>query len=191
MSCVWQIAFPINVVRKSTDVLVNHSRSLAKTWYILGYTLGNVQCNWNIRFLTLTFRFPPARFSNFLISPCGQYLTFSSYFLSTSQVIGMMLWTKGSYRPIHQVRAAPNRVQLATLLCSQQHKNTTDIENKFYLFNPSSKTDHAFSPLEVQRLTLHEVSVKTRARSLHVPSVIPVRTVASISIGGVSQESLS
>ncbi|GJV63418.1 hypothetical protein Tco_1474246 [Tanacetum coccineum] len=40
------------------------------------------------------------------------------------------------------------------------------------------------------RLALHEISVKTRTRSLHVPSVIPVRTVASIPIGGVSQESL-
>ncbi|GJT53715.1 hypothetical protein Tco_0988769 [Tanacetum coccineum] len=45
-------------------------------------------------------------------------------------------------------------------------------------------------PPEVQRLTLHEVSVKARARSLHVPSVILVRTMASISIGGVSQKSL-
>ncbi|GJT85229.1 hypothetical protein Tco_1066946 [Tanacetum coccineum] len=42
----------------------------------------------------------------------------------------------------------------------------------------------------LQRLTFHEVSVETRARSLHIPSVIPVRTVASISIGGVSQKSL-
>ncbi|GKF16465.1 hypothetical protein Tco_0061383, partial [Tanacetum coccineum] len=50
--------------------------------------------------------------------------------------------------------------------------------------------DHAFSSLKVQRLTLHEVSVIARERSLHMPSIILVRTVASISIGGVSQKSL-
>ncbi|GJV89050.1 hypothetical protein Tco_1532988 [Tanacetum coccineum] len=35
-----------------------------------------------------------------------------------------------------------------------------------------------------------ELSVETRARSLHVPSVIPMRTVASIPCGGVSKKSL-
>ncbi|GKC87815.1 hypothetical protein Tco_1148464, partial [Tanacetum coccineum] len=42
----------------------------------------------------------------------------------------------------------------------------------------------------LQRLTLHEVRVIARAHSLHMPSVILVRTVASLSIGGVSQKSL-
>ncbi|GJW25938.1 hypothetical protein Tco_0039749 [Tanacetum coccineum] len=39
-------------------------------------------------------------------------------------------------------------------------------------------------------LTHHEVSVETRACSLHIPSVIPMRTVACVSIGGVSLKSL-
>nr|GEY08034.1 hypothetical protein [Tanacetum cinerariifolium] len=39
-------------------------------------------------------------------------------------------------------------------------------------------------------MTFHEVNVETRARSLHIPSVILVRTVASISVGGVSLKGL-
>nr|GFC50534.1 hypothetical protein [Tanacetum cinerariifolium] len=45
-------------------------------------------------------------------------------------------------------------------------------------------------PLKFQRLVLHEVSIETRACSLQVPSVIFVRTVAFISVGGVSQKGL-
>ncbi|GKD79114.1 hypothetical protein Tco_1341735, partial [Tanacetum coccineum] len=39
-------------------------------------------------------------------------------------------------------------------------------------------------------MTLHEVSVETRACNLHIPLVIPVRTVACFSISEVSLKSL-
>ncbi|GJR66322.1 hypothetical protein Tco_0012387 [Tanacetum coccineum] len=57
-------------------------------------------------------------------------------------------------------------------------------------FHPSSKPTTP-SALESSKVGIHEKQRnKNKTRSLHVPSVIPVRTVASIPIGGVSQESL-
>nr|GEY86189.1 hypothetical protein [Tanacetum cinerariifolium] len=50
------------------------------------------------------------------------------------------------------------------------------------------KISSDYSTKSKQHLT--ECSVETRARSLHVPSVILVRTVASVYIGGVSQKGL-
>ncbi|GJR02413.1 hypothetical protein Tco_0525397 [Tanacetum coccineum] len=69
-----------------------------------------------------------------LLKRSGQYLSVI-FFLSTSQVIAYASGPKVLIGPFHQVKAAPNRVQ-----------------------------NRSFRPLEVQRLTLHEVSVKTRAR---------------------------
>ncbi|GJR22226.1 hypothetical protein Tco_0970753 [Tanacetum coccineum] len=63
-------------------------------------------------------------------------------------------------------------VQCMLNIVSLTFSTTTDIENDS-IFSIHRVKDHRCSSLEVQRLTLHEVSVKTRAHSLHVPSVIP------------------
>ncbi|GJX28710.1 hypothetical protein Tco_0236789 [Tanacetum coccineum] len=110
---------------------------------------------------------------------------------SSQVIMHMPLDLRFSLTMSTKSKAAPNIVQVANPLLDFSISQPLDMKTYNLLsITPEVKEPTiAFSPLKFKGYTSMN-SAKTRARSLHVPSVIPVRTVASISIGGVSQKSL-
>ncbi|GJR33596.1 hypothetical protein Tco_1209280 [Tanacetum coccineum] len=113
---------PINVVRKSTDEL-SHSRFRANKLgtYQVSYWKASVYAGTSF---PLTFRFHSS-ISNFLILPCGQYLSVI-FFLSTSQVITyasglMVLISDCSPSQAHLTELHGGNIYLS-------YSTTTDIE---------------------------------------------------------------
>nr|GEX71527.1 reverse transcriptase domain-containing protein [Tanacetum cinerariifolium] len=101
----------------------------------------------------------------------------------------------------NDVPAYTEHFQELTLICTKFVANETEKIDKYVSGIPDNiyesvkaskpKTlDETIDFFEVQRLTFHEVDIETKARSLHVPLVILVRTVAFVSVGEVSQKGL-
>ncbi|GKD41229.1 hypothetical protein Tco_1261436, partial [Tanacetum coccineum] len=47
-----------------------------------------------------------------------------------------------------------------------------DMEHRFHLFEPLSKSDNSFSTLEVHGLTFEEVTIGTLTSNRHLPSSV-------------------